>query len=135
MEELKAFMIERMKSSSVEPNSPLGGAFKYMLKHWKELTLFLRVAGAPLDSNIVERALKLAIRVRKACLFFKTTRGAEVGNHMMSVIHTALQSGIEPIVYLTGLQEYKDLVAKAPMQWLPWSYEATLAKLNQAQAA
>jgi hypothetical protein len=135
MDKLKAFMIERMKSSSVEPNSPLGAAFKYMLKYWKELTLFLRVAGAPLDSNIVERALKLAIRVRKASLFFKTTRGAEVGNHMMSVIHTALQSGVDPVAYLTALQDYKDLVAKAPMQWLPWSYEATIAQLHQEQAA
>nr|WP_267900613.1 transposase [Legionella qingyii] len=32
-------------------------AMRYMLKHWHELTQFLRVAGAPLDNNILERAL------------------------------------------------------------------------------
>jgi hypothetical protein len=32
-----------------------------MLSHWEPLTLFLRVPGAPLDSGIVEPALKKAI--------------------------------------------------------------------------
>ena len=32
-----------------------------MDKNWSGLTLFLRVEGAPLDNNIVERALKRAI--------------------------------------------------------------------------
>jgi hypothetical protein len=31
------------------------------LKRWTRLTLFLRQAGAPLDSNLVERALKKCI--------------------------------------------------------------------------
>jgi transposase len=44
----------------VEPNSGLGKAISYLLRHWDKLTLFLRVAGAPLDNNICERALKKA---------------------------------------------------------------------------
>jgi len=135
MLQLKQYIQSRLGNSSVEPNAPLAAAFKYLFKHWDKLTLFLRVAGAPLDTNIVERCLKLAIRVRKASLFFKTTHGAKVGNHMMSVIHTALQSGIEPVAYLTALQKYKDLVVKAPMQWLPWCYQTTITTLNQQQAA
>ena len=35
----------------VEPNSSLGEAIAYSLKHWEKLTLFLRQAGAPLDNN------------------------------------------------------------------------------------
>jgi hypothetical protein len=42
----------------VEPNSGLGQTISYLLKHWEKLTLFLRVAGAPMDKNLVERALK-----------------------------------------------------------------------------
>jgi len=45
----------------VEPNSSLGEAISYLLKHWEKLTLFLRQPGAPLDNNICERALKKAI--------------------------------------------------------------------------
>jgi transposase len=31
----------------VEPNSSLGKAITYLLRHWKELTVFLQRAGAP----------------------------------------------------------------------------------------
>ena len=34
----------------------------YLLRHWKALTTFLREAGAPLDNNLCERALKRADR-------------------------------------------------------------------------
>src|SRR5262249_1701922 len=44
-----------------EPNSGLGKAITYLLRHWRPLTLFLREAGAPLDNNIVERSLKRAV--------------------------------------------------------------------------
>ena len=70
----------------VEPNSPLGEAMRYMLKHWPALTLFLRVAGAPLDNNICERALKKAILHRTNSLFYKTVYGASVGGLYMSLI-------------------------------------------------
>ena len=39
-----------------------------MLRHWTPLTLFLREAGAPLDNNLAERALKKAILHRKNSL-------------------------------------------------------------------
>ena len=65
-----------------------------MLKHWQKLTLFLRVPGPPLDNNICERALKMAIRHRKNSLFYKTLRGAAVGDLYMSLIHTCYLSGV-----------------------------------------
>jgi transposase len=39
------------------------------------LRLFLRVAGAALDNNVVERALKKAILHRKNPLFYNPARG------------------------------------------------------------
>jgi transposase len=42
---LEVQLVER----KVEPNSGLGKAITYLLRHWKALTLFLREAGAPLD--------------------------------------------------------------------------------------
>ena len=65
MQGLHQWMNEQFAQRQVEPNSGLGQALRYMLKHWSELTLFLRKAGAPLDNNICERALKRAIRHRK----------------------------------------------------------------------
>src|SRR5262249_33117228 len=53
----------------VEPNSGLGGALHYLLKRWDKLTLFLRVAGAPIDNNTLNAALKLAIPQPRASPF------------------------------------------------------------------
>ncbi|OFV88150.1 MAG: hypothetical protein A3J75_07135 [Acidobacteria bacterium RBG_16_68_9] len=55
------WLYEQIELRKVEPNSSLGGAIKYMRKHWHKLTLFLQVAGAPLDNNVCERILKKAI--------------------------------------------------------------------------
>ncbi len=52
MDKLKAWMTAQLEEKKTEPNSGLGLAMKYMLKHWEPLTLFLRKAGAPLDNNI-----------------------------------------------------------------------------------
>jgi transposase len=51
MDELNSWLTEQIDQRKVEPNSSLGEAISYMLKHWNELTLFLRQAGAPLDKN------------------------------------------------------------------------------------
>ena len=40
----------------MEPNSGLGEAISYLLKHWEKLTLFLRKAGAPLNNNATNAA-------------------------------------------------------------------------------
>jgi hypothetical protein len=51
-----------------------------------DIPAFLRVPGAPLDNNICERALKRAILHRNNALFYKTNRGAHVGDLFMSRI-------------------------------------------------
>jgi transposase len=48
MQALKDWIDQRFQQREVEPNSGLGKALKYLLKHWSELTAFLRHAGAPL---------------------------------------------------------------------------------------
>jgi len=104
----------------------------YMLKHWDKLTQFMQRAGAPLDNNICERALKRAILHRKNALFYRTRHGARVGDMYMSLIHTCELNGANPFEYLTAIIEHADDLAAAPGYWMPWSYRATL---EQHQAA
>jgi hypothetical protein len=52
MAELRAWLTAQFAEKKVEPNSGLGMAMRYLLKHWERLTLFLRRSGAPLDNNI-----------------------------------------------------------------------------------
>jgi transposase len=127
MKALKAYMVNQLESKQVEPNDSLGTAMRYMLKHWHELTQFLRVAEAPLDNNIVERALKIPIRGRRTWLFYKTQYGAMTGGVLTSVIYTCALAGANPLDYLTALQENKNQVVKEPEAWLPWNYQDALA--------
>jgi transposase len=122
-DDLKAWMEEQFTAKKVEPNSGLGEAITYMLKHWSKLTLFLTKPGAPLDNNICERALKKAICHRKNSLFYKTLNGARVGDIYMGLIHTAELHGINPFDYLVALQRHQDQVAQNPENWMPWNYQ------------
>ena len=134
MATLKAWLDQQFAEPRVEPNSGLGQAIAYMRKHWAALTLFLRVAGAPLDNNLCERALKKAILHRKNALFYKTCNGARVGDVFMSLIHTAELNGIGPFHYLVSLQRHHQDVARNPSAWLPWNYQEPLARLEVQSA-
>ena len=134
MTALQSWMKTEVNERRIEPNSRLGSAIKYMEKHWPELTLFLRVAGAPLDNNVCEAILKRAILNRKNSLFFRTERGAIVADICMSLIQTAEMSKKNPLHYLTSLLEHHELVAQNPKDWLPWNYEQTLASFQSAAA-
>ena len=127
MQDLRAWLTRQLEEKRTEPNSALGGAISYMLKHWDPLTLFLRQAGAPLDNNLCERALKKAILHRKNALFYKTQNGARVGDLFMSLIYTCQLNQANPFDYLTQLQRHADAVAASPERWMPWNYRDTLA--------
>ncbi|MFV2082299.1 MAG: IS66 family transposase, partial [bacterium] len=96
MEKLLTWLKQQFLDKKVEPNSGLGKAISYMIKHWKKLTLFLRVPKAPLDNNLCEQVIKQAILHRKNSLFYKTNKGAEVGDLFMSLIYTCKLSKINP---------------------------------------
>ena len=130
MDGLRAWLGEQMEARRVEPNSGLGKAITYMLKHWTELTLFLREPGAPLDNNVCERALKRAILHRRNSLFYKSEEGARVGDAYMSLIHTAELNEVNPFDYLVALQRNIALAEENPEEWMPWTYQATLRTLE-----
>ena len=126
MKKLKNWLNKQLDQKKVEPNSGLGQAISYMLKHWKPLTAFLRIRNAPLDNNICERALKKAILHRKNALFYKTEHGAKVGDLFMSLIHTCNLAKVNPFDYLIALQEHSSDLAKHPDKWMPWNYQTAL---------
>jgi hypothetical protein len=128
MDELHAWLRAQIEEKKVEPNSGLGSAIAYSLKHWSRLTLFLQQAGAPLDNNICERALKKAICHRKNSLFYKTENGAEVGDLFMSLIHTGDLNDANPFDYLIELQKHAAALAQNPAAWMPWNYRETLGR-------
>lgn len=124
MDGLKGWLKKQFDDRLVEPNSSLGKALAYMQGHWETLTRFLSVVGAPLDTHLVERALKLFIRQRKNSLFYKTEHSAYIASVLVSLIATCLHAGVNALEYLVALQENRREVFADPGAWVPWSYQA-----------
>jgi transposase len=123
---LKTWLEQQTAQRLVEPNSSLGKALAYMLEHWETLTRVLKEPGAPLDNNIAERAVKLAIRQRKNSLFYATEHSAYIASILTSVIATCVQAGVNALDYLVAIQEHRQEVFANPSAWLPWNYQAAL---------
>lgn len=130
MERLHGWLKAQFEEKKVEPNSGLGVAIAYLLKHWDRLTLFLREPGAPLDNNVAERGLKKAILHRKNSLFYKTRNGARMGDLFMSLIHSCELCRANPFDYLTELQRHAAELKSKPSDWMPWNYRDTLQRAD-----
>lgn len=132
---LNAWLKQQLRDKQVEPNSHLGKAMTYLLKHWKKLRRFLTTPGAPIDNNVVEAALKIPIRSRKNAMFYKTQHGSTIANILTSLIYTAKLAEENPVDYLMTLQKNKSAVFSNPSAWLPWCYRETVADLPPTKAA
>ena len=126
MDELHAWLTRQLEDHLVEPNSGLGEAINYLVKRWDKFTLFLRQAGAPLDNNLCERALKKVILHRKNAIFYKSENGAHVADVYVSLIYTCELCGANPFDYLTELPRHAAEVAVKPACWMPWNYRDAL---------
>lgn len=132
MDQLHQWMRHQLEQKQVEPNSRLGQAIGYMLRHWEPLTLFLRQPGAPLDNNICERALKMAILHRKNSLSYKTLNGARTGDLFMSLIHTCRLNGVNPYDYLLSVAKHPQESNHQPQAWMPWNYPKPGERLDSS---
>ena len=116
----------KRQSGLVEPNSSLGKAIAYHAGALGHADAGLKEPGAPLDNNVAERALKLAIRQRKNSLFYATEHSAYIASILTSVIATCVQAGVNALDYLVAVQDHRQEVFANPSAWLPWNYEAAL---------
>jgi hypothetical protein len=73
-----------------------------------------------------------ALHSRKNALYYRSERGAAVGDLFMSLIQTSRLEGVNPFEYLTALQRHAQPVRERPGEWLPWNFRSTLKKLGAA---
>jgi hypothetical protein len=83
----------------VSAKSPIGEAFKYIVKHWDGLILFLDDGRIELDSNAVERSIALN---RKNALFAGHDAGAQHWAMIASLIETCKLNGVDPHAWLAA---------------------------------
>ena len=83
----------------------------------------INIPGVPLDTNYVERMVKVIIRIRKNSLFFNNIGSARYSGEILSVLETAVQSQVNVFDYVEFLLAHKEDVAKSPRDYLPWLYK------------
>ena len=82
----------------------------------------------PLDTNLVEQAIKMIIRYRNNSRTYKTETGAEVGDRLMSLIQIAVINGASPVAYLAWCLEHHEDLAQNPERYFVWTYQRQHAK-------
>ena len=91
----------------VAPQTLTGKALGYLDHQWPKLVRVFDDGRIPLDTNLVENAIRPFVVGRKNWLFADTVRGAHASANLYSVIETAKAHGLEPYAYLrlafTGL--------------------------------
>jgi hypothetical protein len=127
MDRLQQWLQQPVDDRLVDPKSSRGKAMASMQTHWETLPRFVESAGAPLENNVVERALQLCIRQRKNALFSRTEHSASIASVLTRLMATCLQAGVNALEYLVALQEHRAAVFAEPAAWLPWTYQARLA--------
>jgi transposase len=112
-----------LNDSTSEHYSGLGKAQKYFVKHYKGLIGFCTYAGAAIDNNITEQALKLLISNRKNSYFYKTEEGAKTAHILISILATCHQNKINAFQYLVWVQQHRREIQVDPTAYLPWHFK------------
>ena len=90
---------------SIPPQSLTGKAIAYLDRQWPKLIRVLDDGRLPLDTNLVENAIRPFVIGRKAWLFADTMAGARASANLYGLIETAKANRIEPWRYLNHLFE------------------------------
>ncbi|MES2661794.1 MAG: IS66 family transposase [Pseudomonadota bacterium] len=78
----------------------LGQGIQYVLKHWNELTAYLKDGRLEIDNNFVENLIRPLALGRKNWLFAGSPSGAKAAAVFYSLIATCQLNNVEPYQYL-----------------------------------
>jgi hypothetical protein len=110
---------------TVPPQSLTGKALAYLDAQWPRLVRVLDDGRLPLDTNLVENAIRPFVVARKNWLFADTQAGARASANLYSLIETAKANRIEPWRYLNHLFDALPRVEQpgelTPL--LPWNLD------------
>jgi transposase len=94
---------QQLQAEALKAKTPLTEALAYTHKRRAALELFLNDQDLPLDTNHLERGLRVIPMGRKNWMFCWTELGAEHVGIMQSLIVTCRLHGIDPYTYLVDV--------------------------------
>jgi transposase len=99
---------KELAASALIPSNPFTDAANYAFKRKKDLEVFLADPDVPMDTNHLERALRVIPMGRKAWLFCWTEVGAEKVGQIQSLISTCVLHDVDPYTYLVDVLQRID---------------------------
>jgi transposase len=99
LDALHEWMLREYKK--VIPESPIGKAFAYSLKRWKELTVFTTDGRLEIDNNKIENEIRPVALGRKNYLFAGSHESAQRIAMIYSLLASCKINGIDPLKWLT----------------------------------
>jgi transposase len=118
-----AWVARQQEDSALLPTNALTQALDYVTKRKDALELFLLDPDIPIDTNDLERALRVIPMGRKNWLFCWTEVGAKYVGIFQSLIVTCKMHGIDPFTYFVdvlqriGSHPRSDIQQLTPKNW------------------
>jgi hypothetical protein len=117
------------------PKEAISEAITYAKNNLAKCTQFLELAGCPLDSNDIERAVFSVVRHRVNSQAYQTDSGAKCGDIAMSFFASAIEAKINPLNYVASCLEFSSDLTVHPELWMPWNYEERYQEQRNAKIA
>ena len=117
------WVYEQRQRPELLPSNPLTKALAYVFERQSQLRVFLSNPDVPIDTNHLERALRVIPMGRKNYLFYWSELGAEQLGILQSLMVTCRIQGINPYTYLVdvlqraGIHPAKDVLDLVPRVW------------------
>ena len=89
--------------TKVPAQHKIGNAIQYTLRHWTELTNYLKDGRIEIDNNKIENAIRPFALGRKNWLFNGSPNGAKASAILYSLIETCKANNIEPYKYFCAM--------------------------------
>ncbi len=122
MQELHDWLTRQLEEKRTEPNSALGGAIAYMLKHWDPADVVPASGRCPAGQQPVRAGVEEGDPAPQERAVLQDPERRRVGDLFMSLIYTCQLNQANPFDYLTQLQRHADALANGPQLWMPWNY-------------
>ncbi|MCP3955066.1 MAG: IS66 family transposase [Desulfobacterales bacterium] len=103
VDDLFTWIYDQRQRLDLVPSNPLSKALSYADQRKAALSVFLSDPEVPLDTNHLERALRVIPMGRKSWLFCWTEIGAELVGIIQSLLVTCRLHHIDPYVYLVDV--------------------------------
>lgn len=103
-----SWLAEKFAADALLPTSPFSKASAYALERQTGLSVFLSDPNVAIDTNHLERALRVIPMGRKNWLFCWTELGAEVVGKVQSLLVTCKLHGVHPYTYLVDVLQRID---------------------------